>query len=397
MPNDKEGPQNARFTGLLAYAGVGRNGVPMKEPPTIKVPFNDPERAVTRFRNDIDSAIARVLDSGWYILGSENSQLAEELSSYLGVTHAILVGNGTDALEVGLRASGVQPNDLVATVANAGGYASTAIRQVGANPIYVDIEPESLQMEPDALRRAVEKYGSRVVAVIVTHLFGQAAKIEELSAIARDAGITVIEDCAQSLGAKYRGRLVGTFGDLSTTSFYPTKNLGALGDGGAIFTSDPRIAESATRLRQYGWVERYNSQEPYGRNSRIDEIQAAILRLRLKRLDDLTSRRQEIFSRYQALDSPWGKFPHAVSEQYVGHLAVFLSENRDELIGHLAARGIQTAIHYPVPDYRQPGFMQEALGLPNTEEACRKIVSIPLFPELEDDEVRRICEALLST
>lgn len=367
----------------------------MKKEETPHIPFNAPIRAVAQDRDGIDAAIARVLASGLYVLGPENDALSKELASFFGIGHAVLVGNGTDALEISLKVLGVGPTDVVATVANAGGYASTAIREVGATPFYVDIEPESLQMSPDALRVALQDKQQGVSAVIVTHLYGQAAKVNEIRQITVDAGVPLVEDCAQSIGAKSHGQRLGTFGDIATTSFYPTKNLGGLGDGGAIFTSSPHLAEKASRLRQYGWTSRYNSEESGGRNSRMDEIQAAVLRSRLKGLNRLNHSRKEIFSRYASVNSPWGKFAHSVSEEFVGHIAVFLTDDRAQFVEHLESRGIQTAIHYPIPDYRQPAFFASAEELPATEWASKRIVSLPLFPELREDEVERICLALV--
>ena len=360
------------------------------------IPLNDPHRAVESFREDIQRAIARVLSSGWYVLGPENELLEQELSSYMGVDCTVLVGNGTDALEISLRALGIGQGDTVATVANAGGYATTAIRQVGATPLYVDIDAESLEMDPGSLRQALASHQSTVAAVVVTHLYGHAASMDQIVDIVREAGVAVVEDCAQALGARVNGRLVGTFGDISTTSFYPTKNLGALGDGGAIFTSSNLLADKVRRLRQYGWQTRYNSLEPSGRNSRLDEIQAAVLRERLPQLDQLNSSRLSIFSQYRSVSSPWGEFAHTVSERFVGHLAVFLTDRRKEFVKHLENKGIRTDIHYPIPDYRQPGFMSKEINLPITESRVRSIVSIPLFPELSGPEVERICDAIRS-
>lgn len=361
------------------------------------VPFNNPGRAISSQRAEIEGAIARVLDSGCLILGPENEALSEDLSRYLGVRHTVLVGNGTDALEIALRAVGVGPGDTVLTAANAGGYASTAAALLGATPSFVDIDPDSLQMDPESLSSALSVLDGRVKAVVVTHLYGQVADVEAIAALCTKAGVALVEDCAQALGARVRGKPVGTFGDVSTTSFYPTKNLGALGDGGAIFTQSDEMAETVTQLRQYGWADRYRSVVPGGQNSRLDEIQAAVLRVRLAQLDELTERRRAIHSRYRSVSSPWGTLPHLEGEGFVAHLAVMVTDEREQLVSHLTAAGIQTAIHYPIPDHHQPAFWHAGeFSLPVTEDRARKILSLPLFPELTEEEITRVMDALAS-
>lgn len=358
------------------------------------IPFNDPGRSVALSRKDIDAAIDRVLRSGWLVLGPENEALANEISDFLEVDHAVLVGNGTDALEIALRCLDLQPDDQVVTVANAGGYASTAIRQIGAIPVYVDVDEETLQMNPHHLIEVLEERAGNIAAIVVTHLFGHAAPIQRIASIAKNAGIALVEDCAQAIGARVGGQSVGTFGEIATTSFYPTKNLGALGDGGAIFTGSSELANKAQQLRQYGWSDRYNSVQPGGRNSRLDEIQAAILRLRLQDLEVMTLRRQEIYRAYQSIQSPWGYLPLKTTEAFVAHLAIFVSDRRDELATHLANHRIGTSIHYPLPDYLQPGFMAPSASLSVTDKMAGRILSLPLFPELSSEEVERVCLAL---
>lgn len=361
------------------------------------VPFNDPGRSVQEDIGEINEAIARVLQSGWFILGPENDALALELSAHTGVGHSVLVGNGTDALEIAMRSVGVRAGDGVITVANAGGYASTAIHHLGALPHYVDIEPTTLQMDPARLRELIEERDGHVHAVVVTHLFGQVAPVLEIVEIAKAAGLLVIEDCAQAFGAKVDGISVGAFGDIATTSFYPTKNLAGLGDGGAVFTSNSYFAERATQLRQYGWADRYDSNLSGGRNSRLDEIQASILRLRLGGVQRLIKKRQSFHLRYREVDSPWGFFPHAPSEEFVAHLSVIVSDRRDELADHLARWGVGSSIHYPIPDYRQAAFFRIKENLPVTELMSKKILSVPVFSEIRDEEVSRVCEALGAT
>lgn len=359
------------------------------------VPLNDPSRAIVSTRSQIDEAISRVLSSGWVILGPENEALTEELSRFLGIGHTVLVGNGTDALELSLRALGVGPGSRVLTVANAGGYTSTAVRQLGAIPVYVDIDPVSLQMSLDSLKSALSSLSEKPAAIVVTHLFGYAAPIREIVAIAREHGLPVLEDCAQSLGAELEGQRLGTFGDIATTSFYPTKNLGALGDGGAVFTQSSELADRVRTLRQYGWTTRYHTEVAGGRNSRLDEMQAAILRMRLPLLPELTRIRQEIHQRYRDTSNSGGMFPHEPGSHFVAHLAVMITDDRDRARQHLEKAGVKTDIHYPVPDHRQPAYDAGTSGvLAVTEEMAGRILTVPLFPEMTESEIDQVVEAL---
>lgn len=364
------------------------------------IPISSPLRSIHHHWDEIEGAIQRVLRSGSLILGPENEALSEELTAYLGCGFAIPVGNGTDALEIALLSVGVRPGKRVITVANAGGYASAATHKLGAFPLYVDISDMDLEMSlsgPFGLEEALQSFGTVVDAIVVTHLYGKAAPVERIVDLAERYQVPVIEDCAQAFGAEVGGRKVGTFGTVATTSFYPTKNLGALGDGGAIFTSDQDVANRALSLRQYGWSERYNSQVCGGRNSRLDEIQAAVLRFRLARIDQLNGRRQEIQQRYAdaARDNELITVPHSGRQAYVAHLSVILTDFREVVRKQLAERGIATGIHYPLPDYRQAAFSQFARDpLPATERQVSRILTVPLFPELEESEIRSIEEAL---
>lgn len=364
------------------------------------IPTNDPLRAIDSQREEIDEAIARVLSSGWLILGPENEALSAELSEYVGCEHTILVGNGTDALKIALLSLGVKAGERVVTVANAGGYASAATRDIGAIPEYVDIREGDLEMEVDGpfgLEKLLTHNEETPSAIVVTHLFGKAAPIERIKEIAASHKIPIVEDCAQSFGANVKGKKLGTFGDVATTSFYPTKNLGALGDGGAIFTSNSRIAERARSLRQYGWTDRYNSEAAGGQNSRLDEIQAAVLRLRLRNVEESNRRRRAIQRRYMsaANQNPTVRVPHSFDESYVAHLAVILLSNRGRAQEQLRALGISTDIHYPVPDYQQRAFADFApQSLPITEKQAQRILTVPLFPEMNEREIQRVEEAL---
>jgi aminotransferase EvaB len=358
-----------------------------------RIPFNDLSRTPGPVLAEIEAAIARVVASGWFVLGPEHDAFESELATYTGVGHAVLLGNGTDALELALAAVGVVDGDRVVTIANAGAYSTIAMRLLGAQPVYADIDPDSLLMTPATFLAALDGLSAAPRAVVVTHLYGAAADIVGIMAIARSKGIAVVEDCAQSLGATVDGRNAGTFGDIATTSFYPTKNLGALGDGGAIFTDNEDLALAVRRMRQYGWSSKYHISTDHGRNSRLDELQAAILRVKLPLLDGWNQRRREIHAEYEAR-SPL--LANTVSESFIAHLAVVQVDDRDGARAALRAAGISTDIHYPVPDHMQefPSGRSQGVSLPITERAARRVLSVPMFPELTNDEVDRVAGAL---
>jgi dTDP-3-amino-2,3,6-trideoxy-4-keto-D-glucose/dTDP-3-amino-3,4,6-trideoxy-alpha-D-glucose/dTDP-2,6-dideoxy-D-kanosamine transaminase len=359
------------------------------------IKVNDPIRSLRAEEEKIREAIHRVLESGHLILGPENEILENELSSFLGVKETVLVGNGTDALALALLALDVKPGDLVITTANAGGYASSAIGQIGAEPFYVDIDPQSLQMCPESLKNALDGGGARATSIIVTHLYGQAADIESIAQIARDRNVRLVEDCAQALGARVGGKHVGTFGEAGTTSFYPTKNVGGIGDGGAVYTGSPELGGLIRGLRQYGWEEKYDSKMRGGRNSRMDEIQAAVVRFRLSNISEITEKRTKIYSAYSQVSSPWGDFPFDQSESFVAHLGLFVTEKRTELENHLSKNSVGYGIHYPVPDHQQRAYLRYGReNLRFTEEMAHKVLSVPLYPELESSEIEFICEVL---
>jgi aminotransferase EvaB len=359
---------------------------------TAAVPFNDLRRQTASLENELAAAVNRVLLSGWYILGPECTAFDEEFAAYCGAAHCVSVANGTDALELALRSLGVGPGDQVATVANAGGYSTAAIRQAGAEPVYVDIDPSTMNMSAVDL---APRLTPRVRAVIATHLYGRMADVRVLLKVT--GGIPLIEDCAQSHGASIGGKKAGSWGALACFSFYPTKNLGALGDGGAITTNDPHLARKVKSLRQYGWSGKYHSAE-YGRNSRLDEMQAAVLRTKLPHLDRWNVRRREIASLYtEALAGRPVICPRDFGEENVAHLYVIRTTARDAVRAALLARGISTDIHYPVPDHRQEaarGTEAGAAELPVTEQCAGEILTLPCFPELEDDEIAAVAEAL---
>lgn len=343
---------------------------------------------------DFSEPLMRVVNRHWYIMGEEVKAFEHEFAQYVGAEHCISVANGSEALEIALLGLGVGPGDRVITVANAGFYSSTAIRAVGAEPVYVDVDDRSLTMCPDSLKKALSRPAK---VVIVTHLYGQLADIETLANISRAAGAAVLEDCAQSHGARSASGQCGSFGDLACFSFYPTKNLGALGDGGAIVTSSSDIAERLRKLRQYGWSTKYHVTVPLGRNSRLDEMQAAILRVKLPLLDQWNAQRRSIASKYcEAFAGLPVMLPASLAEDFVAHLFVLRVEDRDAFTLYLKEQGVSTDVHYPVPDHWQTAYtLIETFDLPVTESACSKLVSLPCFPGLTAPQVNRVIEVVV--
>ena len=359
-----------------------------------QVPFNDLSRTPPALAADIADAIARVVASGWYVLGPEHDAFEQELADYIGSEHAVALGNGTDAIELALLALGVGPGDTVMTVANAGGYSSVAARLLGAEPVFADISPDTLLMSVETVTQALDALPSTPKVLVVTHLYGAMAPVAELVELAHSRGIAVLEDVAQAIGARAVGRAAGTFGDIGTTSFYPTKNLGALGDGGAIVTSSPELAAAVRSLRQYGWTSKYRIGRARGRNSRLDELQAAILRVKLPHLDAMNERRRAIHARYEEASSGALRIVNRTSESFIAHLAVGVAADRDAVRSALDAAGVRTDVHYPIPDHRQDWPGPAAVELPATEAASASVVSLPMFPELTDAEVDRVVAAL---
>ena len=360
----------------------------------MRVPVADPGRGNHSLGAILESSIARVVASGRYVLGPEVGGFESELADYVGATHCVGVASGTDALELCLRAVGCQAGDELVTVANAGFYASAAALAVGMDVRYADIDEQTLLLTAETLEPVLTP---ATRAVVVTHLYGALADVELLARLCRERGVALVEDCAQALGAHRNGRHAGTFGDAAAFSFYPTKNLGALGDAGAIVTSDEEIATRARKLRQYGWERKYVVMLPYGRNSRLDELQAAVLRAKLPVLDEWNARRRQIVARYAgALAPSAGRLVSEGGEADVAHLAVALMADREAARAHLGARSIGTDVHYPVADHSQPLLHGRATHppVPVTEHAVAHVLTLPCFPELDDVEVEYVCEAL---
>jgi dTDP-4-amino-4,6-dideoxygalactose transaminase len=349
-------------------------------------------------RDDLRIAMDRVLEGGFYILGPEVAAFEQEFAAYTGVDHCLGVANGTDALVVALKGCGVQPGDEVITVSQTAVATVAAIEMAGAVPVFADIDPLTRCMSPEHLPALLS---AKTRAVLPVHLYGQPAPMDEICRFAKEHGLLVIEDCAQAHGAMIGDQRVGTFGDAATFSFYPTKNLGAIGDGGAVVTGNAEIAENCRLLRQYGWKERYISHVA-GMNSRLDELQAAILRVKLARLDEGNAARRSIAAAYnEAVNRHVMTPPPLISGTTpVFHLYVVqcLLE-RDTISAKLAQAGIATAIHYPQPVHMQPAYLGRCRGadrLPVTESLTARILSLPMYPELEQEQVERVCSALNS-
>ncbi|MFB3303600.1 DegT/DnrJ/EryC1/StrS family aminotransferase [Pseudomonas sp. AMR01] len=342
---------------------------------------------------DFLTPLTAVLDSHWYVLGNEVTLFEQAFADYVGIKHCISVANGSDALELALKGLGVESGDRVVAVANAGFYGSTAIHAVGAQPLYVDIDPSSLTICPKAFAAVLD---SKPAAVIVTHLYGQLANVEEVVRIASAAGVAVLEDCAQSHGARRNGKRAGSFGTVACFSFYPTKNLGALGDGGAVVTDDDALATRIRQLRQYGWSQKYHVSIPGGRNSRLDEMQAAILRVKLPHLDTWNEQRRSIAKRYNAAFAALDmQLPCSTGEDYVAHLYVVRVKTRTEFAAALKEKMVTTDIHYPVADHKQPAYaVVSPQALNATEQACETVISLPCYPGLTGEEVERVIEAV---
>ncbi len=345
--------------------------------------INDLKRHNSQIQTELREAVSDVLDSGWFALGPQVSSFEEEFAEYCEVSHCIGVANGTDALEIALRSVGISAGDEVIVAANAGMYSTTAILAVGAQPVYADVSENSFLMTTASFEAVVSE---ATRAVIVTHLFGQIADIDEIVALANKRDIKVLEDCAQAHGAKYQNKRAGSFGHVAAFSFYPTKNLGAIGDGGAVVTKDAAIAANCRSLRQYGWLDKYKVGLAGGRNSRLDELQAAVLRVKLRHLDNWNLQRRHIASIYASeLDHPDIKKPVGSGPEHVYHLYVVQTAYRDSLREFLTLHKIGNDIHYPVLDKDQPVFgdAYSSVKLPRSESLVNRVLSIPCFPELD--------------
>ncbi len=361
----------------------------------MNVPFGDLKRQHDMLRTELDQAIGRVLSSGWYILGPATQAFEQEFAAYCGVKECVGVANGTEALYLAMAALGIGPGDEVITVANAAVYETLTILQTGATPIFVDVDPQTYNLDPSKLEAAIT---TRTKAIMPVHLYGRMAPMDTIMSIAKRHALAVVEDCAQAHGAALRGRRAGSMGICGCFSFYPTKNLGAIGDGGAIVTNDSTFANKLRRLRQYGWERKYHTSDLGGLNSRLDELQAAILSVKLRHLPAWNARRQEIAELYDELlmDADVIIPETPAPGEHVYHLYVVRSKQRDALMMDLRAKGIGSDIHYPLPAHQQPvySYLAPAGGLPHTEQLAGEVLSLPIYPELTNDEVRVVAEGV---
>ncbi len=359
------------------------------------IPFGDLKRQHEALRPELEEAISRVVTSGWFILGPETRAFEEEFAVYCGAQYCVGVGNGTEAIYLALTALGVGPGDEVICVANAAVYEVLTILQTGATPVCVDVNPQTHNLDPATLAAAITP---RTKAIVPVHLYGLPADLPAIMAIAAQHGIPIIEDCAQAHGARIGDQAVGGIGLMSCFSFYPTKNLGALGDGGAVVTSDPHLAEKLRRLRQYGWERKYYSTENNGINSRLDEIQSAVLRVKLRHLPAWNKRRQQIAGMYEDLLTGTSlSLPYVPQgSEHVYHLYVVSHPERNALQARLREQGVGSEVHYPLPAHLQPIYKHIAApgSLPVTERLAAQVLSLPNFPELTDEEVQIVAHTV---
>jgi len=358
------------------------------------IPQNNPFANYFSYKPAIDAAINRVLASGYYILGEETVAFEQEFAHYIGVKYVVSVASGTEALHLALRACGIGPGDEVITVSHTAVATVAAIEMTGATPILVDIDLDSYTMDPSHVERVITQ---RTKAIVPVHLYGQPSNLEPLIECAKQHQLFLVEDCAQSHGAIYQGRKVGSWGYAAAFSFYPTKNLGGLGDGGAVVTNSLDLYNKLLALRQYGWDHEHISRMT-GYNSRLDELQAAVLRVKLKHLDESNRKRLGLARAYDQLLEPLDiELPAAMTgSTHVYHQYVIRCADRstrDELRKFMLQRGIQSAIHYPVPVHLQPAYI-DRLGsydsFPVAEKICETIISLPMFPELAQEDLDKI-------
>lgn len=360
------------------------------------IPAIDLSRQTQAIRAELDDAIARVLINGSFILGDEVAAFEDEFAKYCGVAYAVGVASGTDALQLALMACGIGAGDEVIAPSHTAVATIAAIEMTGAKPVLVDIELTRFDLDPAAVSAAIT---DQTRCIIPVHLYGCPADLNPILKIARAKKIFVLEDCSQAHGASHRGRKVGGWGDIAAFSFYPTKNLGALGDGGMVIMNDPQLAEKVRLLRQYGWKERYVSHVK-GMNSRLDELHAAILRIKLRHLDKWNARRRELANLYFDLlsASPLILPSQPQDGEHVFHQFVIRHSRRNEVQAHLRAHGIHTLIHYPVPVHLQPAYanLNPMDGtLSKSERAAHEVLSLPMFPELTEEEVRRVSRGIV--
>jgi dTDP-4-amino-4,6-dideoxygalactose transaminase len=360
------------------------------------IPVIDLKKQYESIRSELDDAISRVLTKGSFILGAEVAAFEREFAEYCEVPHAVGVASGTEALQLALLACGVGENDEVLTTAHTAVATVSAIEATGARPVLVDIDLNRYTLNPNLLAQSITP---RTRAIIPVHLYGCPVDMDPVIQFAREKNLFVVEDCSQAHGALYEGRKVGSLGDIAAFSFYPTKNLGAFGDGGAVVTGNPELAERVRLLRQYGWKEHYISSVK-GINSRLDELQAAILRVKLRRLDEWNERRRQLADLYFELlagaEVTLPSLPE--NSSHIFHQFVIRHPQRDALKKYLKERGMHTLVHYPVPIHLQPAYKDLGYSLgrfPDAETTSREVLSLPLYPELAGENIQQICRNVI--
>ncbi len=362
----------------------------------MKIPMVDLKGQYSSLKGEIDAAISEVVDSAYFILGPNVKKLEEEIAAYCGVKHAVGVASGTDALNLAVRALGLEAGDEVITTPFTFIATAEAIAYVNAKPVFVDIEPDSLNIDPAKIEAAIT---DKTKAIMPVHLFGLPCNMDEIMRIADKHGLKVIEDCAQSFGAKYDGKVTGSIGDTGCFSFFPSKTLGCYGDGGMVVTNSDKVAEELRVLRNHGSRERYHH-HIIGFNSRLDEIQAAILRVKLKRIDGYNESRKENARLYQeGLEGTSVTIPQIdTGNAHVYNYYNILSDRRDDVHKALTDAGIASAIYYPVPLHQQEVFDDHCKGvkMPVSEDIASKILSLPMYPELTKDQISEICSVIKS-
>lgn len=363
--------------------------------------INDLSVKLKRYENEISSSINRVIKSGWLVLGPEVAQFEQSFAEYHASKYCVGVANGTDALELALRAVDINPGSVVATVANAGAYTTTALNSIGATPYFLEVDKSSHCVTIEAVQSALNQ---AVDAIVVTHLFGRVVPdILKIAELCKKSGVPLLEDCAQAHGASLSGKLAGTFGDIASFSFYPTKNLGALGDGGAVVTNSQTYAGIVSQLRQYGWKGKYEIGLGGGRNSRLDAIQAALLSGFLTHLDGWNDERIDIAMRYNAeinhsaISKPLVHQEHG-DKPYVAHLYVLQTSERESLMQHLMDHEILSDVHYPIPDHKQQILSSSAadVSLPVTEALAKTILTLPCYPGMSEEQVSHVIKSVNS-
>ena len=365
------------------------------------IPQSNPKAGYLARKEEINTAVTRVLESGWYVLGEEVTSFETAFAHYLGSSYGAGVANGTDALELALRACGVAQGDFVITVSHTAVATASAISRIGAYPLFVDIDPNRFTMDPNQLEDLLKHWkGNPLKAVLPVHLYGQPADMVSIMSVAQRYGLRVVEDCAQAHGAKIGDQCVGTWGDAGAFSFYPTKNLGAFGDAGIVVTNDSQLNEKITLLREYGWRRRYVS-DFVGVNSRLDTLQAAILKVQLPSLDESNASRSSIAVEYtkKLQQNPKFECPKvADGTSHVFHQYVIRTTNRNKLQIQLKERGVGSLVHYPFPIHQQRAYSNpkfRPFSLYHTEKAVDEILSLPMFPQLTTKDLQIVCEHLI--